>query len=252
MKIKLNIEYDGTKFFGWQKQEGFISVQETIENALSNIFRDEEIILFGAGRTDTGVHAINQVAHFEILSPKYIEKWEYNCNKLPLAINFYMHDTGCVVKKSEVVDDDFHARFSARQRHYEYIIYNSYINSPIYKNRVWHVPQKLDIEKMREASKYLIGTHNLESFRSSECQAKNPIRTIDFIEIIQKNEMIFIEIGAKSFLHNQVRITTGTLKQVGIHKMQPEYIKFLIDQKDRKLSGPTAPPYGLYFKNVIY
>ena len=253
MKIKLYIEYDGTKFFGWQKQESVISVQETIEIALEKVFNcEEKITLFGAGRTDTGVHAIEQVAHFDLNSEKLIEKWKDNCSKLPLAINFYMHDMGCAVKRAEVADDNFHARFSAIQRVYKYVIYNNCINSPININRVWHIARKLDIESMKKASEYLLGTHDFSAFRSSDCQAKNPVRTIDFIEIKKENDFVFLEIAARSFLHNQVRIITGTLKEVGIGKFSPEYVKFLLEKKDRTLSGVSAPPFGLYFSCVKY
>lgn len=254
MRIKLSIEYDGTKFFGWQKQIDFISVQETIEKAIFKVLGEEEIVeLYGAGRTDTGVHATSQVAHFEIKSERLIDKWKNNCHKLPLAINFYLADSGTCITHAEIAPfEDFHARFSAKMRHYRYVIYNRYIDSVLQKNRSWHISKRLDENKMHEAAQYFIGTHNLNAFRSVHCNAKNPIRSIDSINVIRENDFVIVELSARSFLQNQVRITVGTLKQIGEGKQPPEYIKFLLDNPDRKLAGETAPPYGLYLTGVEY
>ncbi len=253
MKVKLTIEYDGTNFYGWQKQNGFVSVQETVEKAINRVFGNiTNIELYGAGRTDTGVHALEQVAHFEVFDEKLIKIWQKNIEKLAKAINFYLMDLGVVIVKSELVPDDFHARFSAKMRRYKYVIYNRQVRSVIYANRAWHVAKRLDAEVMNAASKYFLGTHNLNSFRSAHCNARNPIRTISEIAVYRNGDLVIMDISARSFLHNQVRITIGTLKQIGEGKYPPEYIEELLNKQDRTIAGVTAPPYGLYLTKVNY
>ena len=253
MRVKLTVEYDGTGFYGWQKQNDFVSVQEVIEQAISKVFNSAETIeLYGAGRTDTGVHATGQVAHFEIFNEKLISTWQNNIAKLADAINFYLLNQAIVIIKSEIVSDDFHARFSAKMRHYKYLIYNRRVRSVIYTNRAWHVPQHLDVSAMHEASQYFLGTHNLNAFRSLHCNAQNPVRTISNIKVYRDGDFVIMEISARSFLHNQVRITIGTLKQIGEHKYLPEHIKDLLEKQDRRVAGVTAPPYGLYLTGVDY
>ena len=223
MRIKLTIEYDGTSFYGWQKQNNFISVQEVIEQAICQVFDNSEAIeLYGAGRTDTGVHATGQIAHFEIFSEKLISAWQNNIAKLADAINFYLLNRAIVIVKSENA------------------------------NRAWHIPKFLDTKAMHEASQYFLGTHNLNSFRSLHCNAQNPVRTISNIKVYRDADFVIMEISARSFLHNQVRITIGTLKQIGEHKHPPEHIKELLDKQDRRIAGVTAPPYGLYLTGVDY
>lgn len=240
-------------FFGWQKQDGVISVQETLEKAIAQVFNGKEKVeLFGAGRTDTGVHALGQVAHFNIYTEVLVLRWQNEIGKLVKAINYYLINSEIIVLSAEVVSNDFHARFSARMRHYEYLIYNRKIQSVLMKDRAWHVPQKLDIQQMIKASRHFIGTHNLNSFRSARCNANNPVRTISMVNIQQYQEIIKISISSKSFLHNQVRIMVGTLKFIGENKMDPDEIKALLIEQDRTNAGPTAPPYGLYFKGVEY
>ena len=253
MRVKLTVEYDGTGFYGWQKQNDFVSVQEVIEQAISKVFNSAETIeLYGAGRTDTGVHATGQVAHFEIFNKKLISTWQNNIAKLADAINFYLLNQAIVIIKSEIVSDDFHARFSAKMRHYKYLIYNRRVRSVIYTNRAWHVPQHLDVSAMHEASQYFLGTHNLNAFRSLHCNAQNPVRTISNIKVYRDGDFVIMDISARSFLHNQVRITIGTLKQIGEHKYLPEHIKDLLEKQDRRVAGVTAPPYGLYLTGVDY
>ena len=253
MRVKLTVEYDGTGFYGWQKQNDFVSVQEVIEQAISKVFNSAETIeLYGAGRTDTGVHATGQVAHFEIFNKKLISTWQNNIAKLADAINFYLLNQAIVIIKSEIVSDDFHARFSAKMRHYKYLIYNRRVRSVIYTNRAWHVPQHLDVSAMHEASQYFLGTHNLNAFRSLHCNAQNPVRTISNIKVYRDGDFVIMDRSARSFLHNQVRITIGTLKQIGEHKYLPEHIKDLLEKQDRRVAGVTAPPYGLYLTGVDY
>lgn len=253
MKIKLTIEYDGLKFFGWQKQENFNSVQETVETAINTVFDNkEQIELFGAGRTDTGVHATGQIAHFELFNPELINIWKNNLGKFILAVNFYLQDKGTLVTNAEIASDDFHARFSAKMRYYKYIIFNRNIKSVIYENRAWHIAQKLDENKMHKAAQYFLGTHNLNAFRSAHCNAANPIRTISEISVYRKEDFIIMEIAAKSFLHNQVRITIGTLKDIGLGKISEDSITQLLKSGDRTKAGVTAPPHGLYLVKVDY
>ncbi|MDR0942714.1 MAG: tRNA pseudouridine(38-40) synthase TruA [Holosporales bacterium] len=253
MKIKLTIEYDGGKFFGWQKQKGQISVQESIENAVSRAFDNRERIeLYGAGRTDAGVHATGQVAHFDVADESLVKVWKSNVERLPAAINYYLLDSGAVVIEAEVASPDFHARFSAKMRRYKYVIYNRKIKSVIYDKRAWHVARKLDAETMNAAAQSLLGNHNFNAFRSARCGAKNPIRTISEINISRKENFIIAEVAAKSFLHNQVRIIVGTLVKIGTGDKPLEYVEYLLDSQDRTLAGPTAPPHGLYLIKVEY
>jgi tRNA pseudouridine38-40 synthase len=253
MKIKLLIEYDGTKYSGWQKQKTQPSIQETIEIAIKTIFANLcEITLHGAGRTDAGVHALGQVAHFEISDQAIINKWKHNLKKLPLAINANMLDSGICILAAEEVSDSFHARFAAIMRHYQYLILNRSADSPLYNKRVWNIHSKLDEKIMNTAAQFLIGHHNFNAFRSSQFSASNPHRTISDIKVYRKDDIITIEVSAKSFLHNQVRIIVGTLKEIGLGKKEPEYVKLLLQNRERIHAGPTAPPYGLYFTKVEY
>ncbi len=253
MRIKLEIEYDGTMFCGWQRQENATSVQETIENAIASLFnQNERIEVYGAGRTDTGVHAMRQVAHFDIKSERLEDRWRHNCHKLPRAINSYMLGRGVVITKAEEASNDFHARFSAKMRTYRYLIYNRPVESVLHKNRAWNVSQILDVEKMNTAAMDLLGLHDFDAFRSSECGAKNAIRSISDIKVYKNEDFVVMDISAKSFLHNQVRITMGTLKEIGCGKLPESYIRILLDSRDRTKAGITAPPQGLYLMSVNY
>lgn len=252
MKIKFGIEYDGTKFYGWQRQDGVVTVQGVLENAFSQVLGGLNVTLYGAGRTDTGVHAIHQVAHMEVTDPILVQKWLKNASKMHLAANFYLHNTGVIVTSSEITDDNFHARFSAAQRSYLYVIFNRFTDSVLLKGRVWHIARLLDYEKMNSAAQLFLGVHNFNAFRASDCQAKNSVRTIDSVSVHKKQDFVLIQIKAKSFLHNQVRIMAGTLTQIGLGTIEAEHIQQLLESGDRTKAGPTAPPYGLYLQNVIY
>ena len=246
MRVKLCIEYDGTNYVGWQKQKTGLSVQNEIEISLKKIFK-KEIALFVAGRTDSGVHAKEQVAHFDIDS-------KIKPSKISSAINFYLKRSNnrISILKSCEVDDSFHSRFSARKRTYFYRILNRKSPSPLLLNRTWFVPYNLNVYDMLEASKYLIGKHDFNSFRSSQCQAKNSIRSLDEINILRKEDEIHFSISARSFLHNQVRIIVGSLVNIGRKYWKKDKIKEILAQKLRASAGPTAPPHGLYLKKISY
>ena len=197
MRYKLTLEYNGAPFIGWQKQKGQLSVQGVLEDALKTYLR-EAITIYGSGRTDTGVHAFGQVAHFDFEKKLDIRKAQYSLNAL-------MRPYPVVIRKMETVSDDFHARFSAKQRTYLYRIQNTSFPPALNAERVWHVNQKLDVDKMNEAAQMLIGKHDFSTFRAANCQAKSPIKTLDTLIIERVGEEIHITVSAKSFLYHQVR-----------------------------------------------
>ena len=243
-KYKLTIEYDGTNFVGWQSQDNGNSIQQSLEEAIKKL-SNEQVIVFGAGRTDSGVHAKGQVAHFEISKELAIDNIRDGINQclrpLPIAI-----------LNAEKVVDDFHARFSAKQRIYQYSIINRRPPLTFQRQLAWVIYKKLDIEKIKEAAPYFEGKHDFNAFRSIDCQSSSSIKTIDYCSITNNQESITIQVAAKSFLHSQVRIMIGTLVNVGEGKIQPSDIKQIIEIKDRDKAGVTAPAHGLYLKEVIY
>lgn len=246
MRYKLTIEYDGTNLLGWQRQTDGMSVQQYLEEILDKLNGTHTEIV-SAGRTDAGVHALAQVVHIDLNRP--MELWKI---KEAFNGNLLAQEAPVSVLEVEAVDDSFSARFSAKKRGYIYRILNRRAPSPLLKNRVWWVPYSLDIEKMREGASYLIGHHDFTSFRASACQAKSPIKTLDKIEIEQQGEEIIFQVEARSFLHHQVRNMVGTLKLVGEGRIPPIKIKEILDAKDRKTAGPTAPAGGLYLSKVEY
>jgi tRNA pseudouridine38-40 synthase len=241
-RYKTTIEYDGMKFYGWQRQEGVVSIQESIENALFQLC-GKKILVEGAGRTDKGVHAIGQVAHFDL------EK-DWNLYKLQKALNFFL--TNVSILKIEKVCESFHARFCAKKRSYCYRIVNRIGALSIDHERAWHVLKELDVEKMQNAAQDFLGFHDFSAFRASACQSKSPFKTLQKANIEHLGENIYIYFSAPSFLHNQVRIMVGTLKKIGEGSFPLSRIKEGLFQKDRTKMGPTAPPYGLYLENVEY
>jgi tRNA pseudouridine38-40 synthase len=253
VRFKIEVEYDGARFNGWQKQAHAHSVQGTLEDAIEKVFDcSEKVEVYGAGRTDAGVHALRQTAHFDVSSPNIIDRWKDCCDKLTRAVNFYAFGSGTIVLKTEVAPIGFHARFSAKMRRYKYIIYNRPIDSVIFNGMAWHVRQALDVDLMNEAAGCLIGTHNFNSFRSAHCSAKNPVRTISDISVSREGNFVTIDVASRSFLHNQVRIISGTLKQVGTHKLTVDDVKNLLKEGDRTKAGETAPPHGLYLVEITY
>lgn len=245
-RIKLEIEYDGTGFVGWQKQENGVSVQNLIENALLKAI-GQRVNLYVAGRTDAGVHAIRQVAHFDYKATKKLE-----IKNLSEAINFYIKNYPISILNTEQVTQKFHARFSAKSRVYLYRISNRRSKVALDRNRVWLLKNPLNIISMKKASKFLIGKHDFNSFRSVHCQARSSIKSLKNIEIKRKQEELRITLTAPSFLHNQVRIIVGTLKMVGEGKIKPKDMLAILKGCDRKLAGPTAPANGLYFVEAKY
>ena len=247
-RYKLTIEYNGTNFIGWQKQKKGFSIQGTIEKAAKN-FLQSEINLTVAGRTDAGVHAEAQVAHLDIIKKLKIKN-------ILFGLNFYISKEkfgeDISIKKVNKVDANFNARFGAKKKTYKYKIYNNESRSPIHSYNTWWVSQKLNIVDMKKASKYLLGYHDFSSFRASGCQASSPIKTLDKIEINKKKNIITLTFTARSFLYNQVRIMTGTLKDVGSGLMNPEALKKILQKKKRSSSGVTAPPKGLTLYKVYY
>jgi len=246
-RIKLKIEYDGTEYVGWQAQRNGVSIQGEIEESLKQIF-NQEIKLYVAGRTDAGVHALSQVAHFDI------ENLSIETDKIFKALNFFLKKkkNKITILESKIVNKNFHSRFSVRKKYYLYQVFNRETQSYIQENKVWFIPQKINIERMKNASKFFLGKNDLNAFRSIDCQAKSSIRTIDEIKIKKESDFIKLRISGKSFLHNQVRIMVGTLIQVGKEILKETDIKRIIQSKDRKNAGPTAPPSGLYLERILY
>ncbi len=245
-RIKLEIEYDGTGFVGWQKQDNGVSVQNLIENALLKAI-GQRVNLYVAGRTDAGVHAIRQVAHFDYKATKKLEIKNFS-----EAINFYIKNYPISILNTEQVTQKFHARFSAKSRVYLYRISNRRSKVALDRNRVWLLRKPLNIISMKKAAKFLIGKHDFNSFRSVHCQARSSIKSLKNIEIKRKQEELRITLTAPSFLHNQVRIIVGTLKMVGEGKLKPKDMLAILKGCDRKLAGPTAPANGLYFVEAKY
>ena len=244
-RYKIIIEYDGTGFAGWQKQNISPSIQESLENAIY-AFSGERTNIFAAGRTDAGVHAYGQVAHFDL------EK-SHAVRTVVDAINFHLRSQKITVIDAWLVDDQFHARFSAKKRYYRYIIHNRHSPLALNSNRCWHVRRELGIEQMNIAAQYFKGTHDFTSFRSIQCQSKSPIKTLDSITIAKNNDgYIILDFHAQSFLHHMVRNITGTLKMVGADKYKPEDVKEMLLAKNRSAAGVTAPAHGLYFIKVEY
>ena len=247
-RYKLTIEYNGTNFIGWQKQKKGFSIQGTIEKAAKN-FLQSEVDIVVAGRTDAGVHADAQVAHLDIFKKLKIKN-------ILFGLNFYLSKEkfgeDISIKKVNKVDANFNARFGAKKKIYKYKIYNSESRSPLHAYNTWWVSQKLNIVDMKKASKYLLGNHDFSSFRASGCQSLSPIKTLDKIAIIKKKNIITLTFTARSFLYNQVRIMTGTLKDVGSGLINPEALTRILQKKKRSSSGITAPSKGLTLYKVYY
>jgi len=244
-RYQILIEYVGTNFVGWQIQPKGKTVQKTIQSELSRILK-EKINIIGSGRTDAGVHAVEQSAHFNC--KKKIE----NKTKFLKSMNYFLNKEGVSILKLKKRKDNFHARFSAKMRIYNYVIINRLSMPVLEKNKGWHVIKALDFRLMKKGAKKLIGTRDFSTFRASSCRAKSPIKTMKLIKVKSKKDKIEIEFRSQSFLQQQVRSMVGCLKYLGEKKWSLKKFEKVINSKKRTLCAPPAPPEGLYLKRIIY
>ena len=243
MRIALGVEYDGSEFFGWQSQTEGRTVQDELQVALSGI-ADEPISIIAAGRTDAGVHALEQVVHFDTSVERPLSAWVRGVNALlPKKV---------AVLWAHAVPEDFHARFSAQARSYRYQLINRPVRSAVQHGKVGWFHALLDVEKMREAAQYLLGEHDFSAFRAAECQAKSPIKNLTQLDITRQGDLIIFDLTAGAFLHHMVRNIVGCLVYVGKGKHPPQWIKEVLECRDRKYAAPTFSPDGLYLRCITY
>lgn len=243
-RYKLIIEYDGTPFSGWQRQTARPSVQQALETAI-HALSGETVTTQAAGRTDAGVHALGQVAHVDLSR-------DWDPFRIREALNYHLRPQPVAVIACEAVSDSFEARFSATARHYEYRILTRRAPPVIERNHVWHLPKTLDTEAMDHAAGLILGHHDFTTFRSSECQAKSPVRTLDRFAVRAETDHVVITASARSFLHHQVRSMVGSLRLVGEGKWSPRDFRAALDARDRSRCGAMAPSVGLYLTGVSY
>jgi len=243
-RYKIKIEYEGTPFVGWQFQKNGQSVQEVLQKAIFN-FSKENVVVTGAGRTDSGVHALEQVAHFDL-------KKKIKGKKILPAINQNIGNKSVTVLKVNKVNKKFHARHDAKKRTYLYLIINRQSPLALQKNKAWHIHKKLDVKAMKKGAKLLLGTHDFSTCRASSCGAKSPIKTIENILIKKNKEKINLKFISKSFLQQQVRSMVGCIKYLGEGKWNLETFKKSFKSKNRIKCAPPAPACGLYLKNISY
>ncbi len=244
-RYQILIEYVGTNFIGWQVQSNGKSIQGLIQRIISKILK-EKVILLGSGRTDAGVHAFGQSAHFDC------KKKINNKIKFIHSLNFFLNKNLISITDIKKKNLSFHSRYSARERIYEYIITNRMAPPSLDKDKVWHIRKKLDLEIMKKAAKKLSGTHDFSTFRASNCYSNSPIRTLNNIKIKKKNERLIFQFKSKSFLRNQVRSMVGSLVYLGKKKWSLKKFENVFKSKKRKLCAPPAPPHGLYLLKVNY
>lgn len=242
-RIALGVRYAGNDWHGWQTQPGRHTVQDRLEEALS-AFADRPVRTICAGRTDTGVHGIGQVVHFDSDAPRAVAAWVRGTNAwLPPSI---------AVQWACAVSDNFHARFSATHRRYDYLLYNHPVRSPLWQGRAGWTHRPLDLARMRAAAVHLVGRHDFSAFRSSECQAKSPVRELDTLEIRRHGDLFVFTLGANGFLHHMVRNIVGSLIAVGAGREEPEWLAGVLAGRDRSRAAPTFMPDGLYLTTVRY
>ena len=244
-RYQILIEYIGTYYVGWQIQKKGNSIQKTVQLALLKLL-GQKIILHGSGRTDAGVHALEQSAHFDVKNKIQ------DIDKIIKSLNFFLNKKMISIINIKKKKINFHARHSAKERIYIYLIQNRYSPSTLNKDREWYIRKKLDLNLIKKGSKKLIGMHDFSTFRSSNCNAKNPVRTINEIVIIKSKNRIKLKFKSKSFLKNQVRSMVGCLKYLGEKKWNLKKFENIIKMKDRKKVAPPAPACGLYLEKIIY
>jgi len=243
MRIALGIEYDGAPYVGWQRQVSGVTVQQCVEEALSEV-ANEEIKVVCAGRTDTGVHAISQVVHFDTTAERSEYSWVFGGNtNLPRSISLLWQKD---------VSDEFHARFAALRRAYRFIIYNRNIRPAYLHGKVTWENQPLDVVLMQQAAACLIGKHDFTSYRAVACQSHSPVREVYKLTVTRDGEFVYIDIEANAFLQHMVRNIAGVLMMIGKGEREPHWSKQVLEHQDRTLGGITAPPHGLYFVGVKY
>jgi tRNA pseudouridine38-40 synthase len=243
MRVALMVEYDGSQYHGWQAQTGLRTVQQALEYALSQV-ASEDIKVVCAGRTDTGVHALSQIVHFDSTNERLMRAWIH-------GVNSFLPKDVCV-KWGREMPDDFHARYSALSRRYRYVIYNTPIRPAMLRSNVTWQYRQLDHRVMQEEAQCLVGEHDFTSFRSVECQSKTPMRNVHHVQVTRRGDLVIIDITANAFLHHMVRNIAGVLMAVGSGRKPSHWVQDVLRSKDRKLGAETAPPYGLYLVEVTY
>jgi len=244
VRIALGVEYDGSRFHGWQtQQEGVRTVQEVLEQSLSRV-ADHRVSVTCAGRTDTGVHASEQVVHFDTTARRATHGWI-------MGSNVNLPDDVAVLWATEV-PDDFHARFSAVRRTYRYWILNRLSRPALFAHRVTWIHRPLDASLMHRAGQVLVGRHDFTSYRTVHCQAKSPVRTLHHLRVERQEDLICLEVSADGFLHHMVRNIAGVLIAIGAGEQPENWAAEVLEHRDRTLGGVTAPPHGLYFHHVDY
>ncbi|GGK22856.1 tRNA pseudouridine(38-40) synthase TruA [Salinarimonas ramus] len=243
-RYKLVVEYDGTPYSGWQFQDNARSVQEVVERAITG-FCGHPVRLHCAGRTDAGVHATHQVVHVDL-------ERAYRTDTIRDAANAHMRDEAVAVVSAQPVTEAFHARLSARKRHYTYRILNRMAPPTFDRERVWHVRQPIDVARMQEAADTLVGHHDFTTFRASQCQGRTPWKTLERLCVERRGDEVQVRASSRSFLHNQVRSMVGTIVLAGIGRWTTEDVAAALAARDRTRCGALAPPHGLYFVGVDY
>jgi len=243
-RYQIKVEYDGTNFVGWQYQKNGLSIQEILQRAIFQFSR-EKVTVTGAGRTDAGVHATCQIAHFDL--KKKIKKKNFI-----LGVNQYIGNNPVTVLNIKKVNNKFHSRFDAKKRTYQYVIINRQSPLALQKNKAWHIRKKLDLNAMKKGAKLLLGTHDFSTFRASSCGAKSPIKTMEKISIKKNKDKITLKFTSKSFLQQQVRSMVGCIKYLGEGKWNLDTFKQSFKSKNRKRCAPPAPACGLYLAKIKY